>query len=226
MKAARVIAWTLWAAFVVALAAAIYVGFHSPVGSGITVIDAIWYASFIGFPTAGALVAPRMPRRPLGWILLIAPLLLMVGLSLSELAGFPLQDGNPAAAWMLWGSTVLFSAGLAPLLIVPLYLPDGELPSSRWQPAGRTMWGFTAAWILGVMFKPGPLETSATGVRNPAGLEPLAGIFDVIETLLGPLALAAIAAGVVSLIIRFRGARGVARQQLKWLALGGAGVFV
>ncbi|MDP9069072.1 MAG: hypothetical protein M3N53_12110 [Actinomycetota bacterium] len=233
MRSARVLAWTLWAAFVVTLATAAYFGLHPPVGPGIQLMDAIWAASFIGFPTAGALIAPRLPRRPLGWILLVAPLLIMLGVALSDLAAFPLHSGNVVvAAWLLWVSTVVFAAGLGALLVVPLYLPDGSLPSPRWHGVGKGLWAVVGVWILHATFKPGPLEAGETAaaasgpLHNPLGLEPLRAIFGIVEALLGPLAFGAMAVGVLSLIIRSRRARGVERQQLKWLALGGAGIFV
>ena len=68
-------------------AGAIYIGMHPAEGKPVTLLDAIWAASFIGFPTAGAIVVSRLPRRPLGWMLLVAPLIIMVGLFLSEVSG-------------------------------------------------------------------------------------------------------------------------------------------
>lgn len=219
MRPASAIASALWVAFVISLGTAIYFGFNPPAGPPISWTDAAWAASFIGFPTAGALVVRRMPRRPLGWVLLVAPLLLMVGVTLSDAARY-IDDDPSASRWMLWLSSVCFGAGLAPLLTVPLYLPDGKLPSPRWRWAGKVVWTVAAISLLHTTLNPGPMEASSSGLANPLGLETLGPLFDVIEVLLGPALLLTLALGAFSLIVRFRSARGIERQQIKWLMLG------
>lgn len=220
MTAARKFAWSLWIAFVLTLATAIYFGFNPPQGRPIKIVDAIWAASFIGFPTAGALVVSRMPRRPLGWILLVAPLLLMIGVTLSD-AARQFQGSSASPVW-LWLASVCFGGGLAPLLTVPLYLPDGQLPSARWRWVGKAVWSLAVLALLTSAFRPGPLESTSSGEQNPFGIEPLRGFFDATEAALGPAFLLTIAVGVLSLVLRFRTARGIERQQMKWLVLGGA----
>lgn len=224
MRKINAVAWGLWGAFVLALGVALYFGSNPPTGNPIRLIDAIWAASFIGFPTAGALIVPRMPRRPLGWILLVAPLLLMIGVGLSDAARH-LSDTGSLTPWVLWIAGICFGAGLAPLLTVFLYLPDGRLPSPRWRRVGALVWSVVALSLFHSGFKPGPMEASSGTVRNPIGIVLLQPMFDAIEAALGPLLFLMIAIGVISLIIRYRGARGIARQQIKWLALGGVGVL-
>lgn len=229
VKRARRLAWTLWGLFVVVLGLTTYAGFNPPLGEAISVIDAIWAASFLGFPTAGALVAPRMPRRPLGWMLLGAPLALMIALALGELSRFFLNNGESTAAiWSWWVSSVVVGLALTPLLLILVYLPSGSLPSVRWRGVARLGVGVTAASTLHAAFRPGPLETAPEEVltRNPLGLTSLAGVFGVLDTALGFLYLSIVVLGVASLIFRFRGSRGLERQQVKWLALGGAGILV
>jgi hypothetical protein len=217
------LSWGLWTAFVLTLGLAIYIGFNPATGPPIRLVDAIWAASFIGFPTAGALIAPRMPGRPLGWMLLLAPLLLMTALTLSDLA--VRWDGEATGRWVLWVATVCFAAGLGPLLAVPLYLPDGELPSPRWRKTAAAVWSLFGVSVFHAAFKPGALEVGRPGIDNPLGLEALGPWFRVIEAALGPLFLLTLAVGVVSLVVRFRGSAGIERQQLKWLALGGGALL-
>lgn len=219
MRRVTFAAWGLWGAFLITLATATYFGFNPPAGPPIKLVDAIWAASFIGFPTAGALVVPRMPRRPLGWVLLLAPLMLMIGVMLSDVAR-QVQGASPSPV-LLWLSSVSFGAGLAPLLTVPLYLPDGRLPSPRWRWVGKAVWALALVSLLHSAFSPGPLESASSGQENPFGIEALRGLFDAIEVALGPALLLTIGVGVVSLVVRFRRTRGIERQQMKWLMLGG-----
>lgn len=216
------LAWLLLGAFVVILAAAIYVGFNPPSGPPIRALDAIWAASFVGFPIAGAVVVSRLPTRPLGWILLLAPLLLVLGLALGESVREG-PDGGPAgmSAWMEWAASVCFSAGIGLILFVPLLLPDGTLPSRRWRVVGWALGVSVGVWILSAAFRPGPMEMEM-GFTNPLGIEALRGFFELGEALLGPVSLAAVGLGTVSLFMRFRRSSGQERAQLKWLAFGGA----
>jgi hypothetical protein len=220
VKTWKRLAWSLWTAVLLTLGVAIYTGFHPATGPPIRIIDAVWAASFMGFPTVGALIAPRMPRRPLGWILLAAPLLLMIGLTLSDVA-LRVED-ETLAAWVLWVATVCFAGGTGPLATVPLFLPDGRLPSGRWRRVAIVVWSLLGVLVLHAAFKPGVLEVGRPGIHNPIGLVGLRPLFDLIEAALGPVLLLVLAIGVTSLFVRFRGSLGVERQQLKWLALGGS----
>lgn len=214
------LAWLLFGAFVLMLGGAIYVGFNPPDGEPIKIMDALWAGSFVGFPLAGALVVSRLPRRPLGWILCIAPVLLMIGLALGEAAGTPSEGGAGFGPWLEWGGSISFVSGLGLLLFVPLLLPDGTLPSPRWRWVTRALTIAVSTWVLSAIFKPGRMEIG-NGYSNPLGIEPLRSFFELAEALLGPVALTAVALGALSLIVRFRGSSGREREQLKWLALGG-----
>lgn len=213
-------AWTLWVAFVVALIGASYTGMNPARGAGISAPDVIWAASFIGFPTAGALVVSRIPRRPLGWMLLISPLVIMVGLTLGEVARYLVDDSRLLAAWMLWISSVGFGVALASLVAVPLYLPNGYLPGPRWKWVGRGAWSYVVLMGLLPALMPGEFIDAPTQLHNPIGVEALRGFLSGGLAVLEPMSLLVVAAGVVSLFVRFRRSSGVERQQLKWLALG------
>jgi hypothetical protein len=100
---------------------------------------------------------------------------------------------------------------------VPLLFPDGHLMSPRWRPVAWT----AAAWLtliwVGAAFSPGPLEgAGAKTVPNPLGIEGAEATFNLLEPI-GGLGLGLlILVSVASMVVRFRRARGVERQQLKW----------
>lgn len=214
----KTLAIALWVAFVVALSAAGYVGFNPPQGGEpISLTDFMWAISVIGFPTAGALIATKLPRRPLGWILLVSPLCIMTAVFLGD---GPVDFLEPARArYYAVISDALFSAGLIALMMVPLFIPDGRLRSARWKPIA------VAAVIGGVvvvattLLAPGRLAETSRFV-NPLGIEgfaPVAGFIRKIEWL---VYLSTLFSGITSVVLRFRAARGRERQQLKWLVLG------
>lgn len=217
---ARILAWALWSSFVVTLMVAIYLGFNPPRGEPIRLIDALWAVSFVGFPTSGALIASRLPGRPLGWLLCTAPLAIILGVLLGELAG---KYGYPAdvADWLGWGSNFLFSAGLAILPFIPLLLPNGQLPSRRWRLLATPLVISSGVWLVTAAFAPGAFE-EAPQFSNPIGIEPLRPVFDLLQAAVGPIFLGGGILCLASLGFRWRRATGHERLQLKWLALGGA----
>jgi hypothetical protein len=121
--------------------------------------------------------------------------------------------GGELAAWI--GQSVWAPALGLTLCFVPLLFPDGRLPSRRWRPV---------AWLSAV---PIVLITVPTAValwpwRGPALLDPNSvtqAMGNLGLILIGPyvLMLGCGLACLTALLLRFRRARGIERQQLKWL---------
>lgn len=214
--------WGLWLAFVAALVGATYVGFNPPAGEPITVVDAIWAASFLGFPTAGALVITRIPRRPLGWMLSVGPLLLMFGVFCSEVARIGIEGPRETGAWIYWVGMIIFNASMGVLLAIPLFLPNGELLSRRWRAAVWPIALYTLVAMIAAGVGPWEIEE---GGRNPIWIPELRPLYELVEASLGLVTMWALGLGIVSLILRYRRSSGVERQQVKVLALGAAGVI-
>lgn len=222
MRWARRAGWALWFAFIATLGVAIYVGFNPPAGEPITVIDAIWATSFLGFPTAGALVIARIPRRPLGWMLSVGPLLLIFGVLCSEVSKIGMEGPRETGAWIYWVGMITFNAGMGVLLAIPLFLPNGELLSRRWRAAAWPIALYTLVAMLAAAVGPWKVEG---GGRNPIWIPELRPLFELVEASLGLVTMWALGFGIVSLILRYRRSSGVERQQVKLLALGAAGVI-
>ncbi|MGI8774862.1 MAG: hypothetical protein ACR2KQ_07610 [Actinomycetota bacterium] len=219
------LAWALWAIFLIALVGAIYVGLHRPEGPSIGVFDAVWAVSLIGFPTVGVLVVSRFPRRPLGWILCIAPLALMVGVLLSELAGHGIAEPSRGWAWVAWWSELVFPISWSLMVMVPLLLPDGRLPSRRWRPVVWAIGVMGSSMVVSSALRPGYFENHAP-LRNPIGVEALGGLVNAVQMIGGFAQALTLVLATLSLPIRFRGASGAERQRLKWLALGGLTILI
>ena len=214
----RLLAWGLWLAIVGSFLGVVVTGAAAEDGEG----SAIAYTVFVGmFATVGALVASRRPRHPIGWILLLAGTAYTVGgLSVAQTEG-----GGSAPVLVQWLGTWVWMGGIGPAATFGLLLfPDGRLPSPSW----RAFAWFAAAAIVAttavIAFAPGPFEDST--VENPLGFDAVPGLIDLVQNA-GPAALAlAILGSIASLFVRFRRARDVERQQLKWLSYTGALVGV
>jgi len=99
-----------------------------------------------------------------------------------------------------------------------LWLPDGALLSPRWRWYSRSC---TAVIVLAyVLIATEPTVTEIPGTENPVAvkwLQPLESLF-----LLFPLSFVG---AIASVVLRYRRAKGVQLQQLRWIAVGGL-VFV
>ena len=182
--------------------------------------DTILYAVYaVTLAGAGALVASRQPRNPIGWLFLVFAL---AGAVMADAAqGWALQ-----AAERGWrgGDTaeLLASAGRQPSglcwILTFLLIPDGRLPGRRWR---IVVWAAAAGTVLTMVgwSLDEDLYDFPSG-HNPFAVEglPTGALFAVGVTLM----IAALLAAAASLVLRFRRARGVERQQLKWFALAAA----
>ena len=180
-------------------------------------------ATVIAFSVVGAIVASRRPSNTIGWIFCGTGL--MVGLA--TLAG------GYAEYWLASGSgprglgeTAAWVASWAwiPRLVVPtsfllLLFPDGRPPSPRWRPvawcAGLGITGF----VVGHALDAGPLEDFPQ-IANPYGVDsPIVGVVGGAASFVVG---GSMVASAVSLVIRHRRGGSEQRQQIKWLAYGGA----
>jgi hypothetical protein len=176
------------------------------------------------FATMGALIVARQPANLIGWSFVAAGL----GLALQAFGGqyaiyaLLTDPGSlPGGAWLAWVPSWLTTpASYSALAALLLLFPNGRLLSPRWRPVA---W-MVAAWIVGVAvgnfaFPP----ESYLRVEAPVRLNQAAGrILKLIGDLGWLLGTLAIPAAAASLVVRFRRARGVERQQLKWLAYAAA----
>jgi hypothetical protein len=172
----------------------------------------------IGLSTVGAVVAPRChPQNPIGWIFCLTGLLYAAVHFLAEYAIYTLlaaPGSLPAGEWAAWIGSWLFvpQLGLVGLLI--LLFPNGRLPSTRWR---WFVWfgalATSAATVMAAL-SPGEINVGLGPIRNPLGIEGLPNVYKQVEGLVLSLALVA----GTSQVARLRRARGVERQQIKWVA--------
>jgi hypothetical protein len=188
--------------------------------------DAVPYLlALVSAATVGAVVASRRPAHPVGW------LLLALGLSVSSSGladqyvfyGLLARPGAvPAAAYVaVYGdaSFILFAACIG---FVLLLTPTGSLPSPRWRWWARVAAAAPAVFLLAATLRSKELEPPYPPIRSPLAVQALAGPAEVAAGLALAVTGLAVLVGAASLVLRFRRARGVERQQLKWMAFAAA----
>jgi hypothetical protein len=100
---------------------------------------------------------------------------------------------------------------------VLLLTPTGRLPSPRWRWWARLAAAAPVVTMLASVVQPDPLAPDWYG--NPLAVPALSRVLVVPAVAGVVVVLASLLVGAGSLVGRFRHARGVERQQLRWLAL-------
>jgi hypothetical protein len=227
------LAWSLWALALLGLAATAWLDHllrqagrpelaQFDAGGATTVLAAVSAA------TAGAVLAARRPAHPVGWLLLAFGLVAqaLTGAA-EEYARYGLlvrPGGLPAAAHLGALASATFVPGLACIGFILLLTPTGSLPSARWRwwalVAAALPLAFLVSWLLG-MPQVDP-DSALRAFRNPFAVPALAGPLQAVYGTTSPATALTMVVAAGSLVVRFRRARGVERQQLRWLAFAAA----
>jgi len=135
--------------------------------------------------------------------------------------GLVVRPGSlPAARYLVPFVYSSYFVGLACAGFALLLTPTGSLPSPRWRWWARVAAAAPVLTVVGFAVQPDPLAPDYLG--NPLAVSALAPAL-LVAALAGiAVVMAGLLLGAVSLVLRFRRARGVERLQLRWLALAAA----
>jgi len=185
---------------------------------------------FLPIAAVGLVVARRLPRNPIGWLLLACT----AGTLLSDCAGpyvwlvYRLGHRLPLGPLAL----LLAMSWLAIYLTLPLVIllfPDGTLPSRRWHMVLRAYVAVTLCLVLSVYaavviaLASGTVRIDASGgltaMDTPSGNT---AWISTVPVVVFPVLGAFWVAFVGRLALSWRHSSGERRQQLKWLLSGAA----
>jgi hypothetical protein len=175
--------------------------------------------------TVGAVLASRRPRHPVGWLLLAFALSLTASGVTAAYAAYGLlarPGALPSAHGVARYYPTTAPTALALLSLVLLLTPTGSLPSPRWR-----WWAWVTAatpvvLVLVVPLAPGRLDPPLLVGSSPFSGRALGGVLLVANQVALAVTALAVAVAAGSLVVRFRRARGIQRQQLRWVALAAA----
>jgi hypothetical protein len=220
-RAAGWLAWGLWTVTFGLLALEVP---SVNVGDSPLVINIFGSLVLLAYATSGALIAARHPRNAIGWLLLSSALLSALGDVAIEYGVYGLltrPGAVPGAAWAALVGGELRSVGFFLILTFLLLLfPTGRLPSPHWW---TLAWVTVVAIILScasnaVAADLSSDDTRLTSVASPLALVSAASAVGGLLSLVSLLFIFSCAIGCcAAVVVRFRRARGIERQQLKWL---------
>jgi signal transduction histidine kinase len=192
--------------------------------------DLVFALVFMTFPVVGYVVASRRPDNNVGWLMLGMGGYLGV-FGLVGTYGTYAIHGGPGGRDLGLLLEAIDQPSWLPIVVPPatfllLLFPDGHLPSPRWR---WFAWALGVALVLiylAILFDPGPIEGGTLPREpNPLGLDPLRPVLEVALILLVAIPIGAIGS-LLSLVLRYRRAGGVERQQLRWLVSAAAFVAI
>jgi hypothetical protein len=221
-----VVAWTLWALAMVACLVIPWLDqqLRHAGRPDLTQWDLRPGIGLVSAATVGAVLASRRPAHPVGWLLLaqvaanLATGAAAQYLAWGQLAGGPL----PATRFVALSYPASAGGGLLLLGFVLLLTPTGKLPSPGWRLWARAMVAVPLLLVVLVTLAPGSVDTSQQVLGSPFDFLGLGGALLVVNQLALAFTTLAVAVCAGSLVARFRRARGVERQQLRWVAVAAA----
>jgi len=221
------LAWALWALAMLGIAAGLWLdGLPGQTGRAdlaqVKASDLSWLLALVSAATVGAVLATRRPRHPVGWLLLgLGVSIGLVGFADSYvLYGLLARPGAlPAARWLVIYSPAVTLAGIACLGFVLLLTPTGSLPSPRWRWWARVAAAAPVVYLVAITLKSEAVDPAYRSVTNPLGLQAFQLPITITHIVASIIIVVGVVVGALSLVVRFRRARGTERQQLRWVAL-------
>jgi hypothetical protein len=227
------VAWTLCAISVGMAIGAILFAAADPTGEAqraemVQHVVIVLVILALPYGIAGGVVASRRPHNPLGWIFLAVGLLQASNVFMGGYAHYGVfwhpgsLPGATLAQWV-WSWTWFPALALIGTLALLLF-PDGRPLTRRWRWVVRaelvTLAALVPAWMASAWPVRGRIIEDEFGVRLAEAAE--GSPFEIVVAA-GIAATGLIALlSVLSVVLRYRRARGIERQQMKWFAFAGA----
>ena len=224
-------AWSLWLVTFACCAAGLVVTLvlTRPLTLAVLAEGAAFALVFpLGYATVGLVLALRRPANPIGWLFATSGLVWSLTIPFDPWVNQLILDHRPLPLAAQLGALVgefNWAPAVALGITLPaLLVPDGRLRSRRWRPVAAAAVVGPVLGLVGGSLIPGQLQETIQPIANPFGLAGMAGTVAAVVGYSGlVLWLASVLAALVSLVLRFRAARGTERQQLRWVVAGAAG---
>ncbi|HET6812402.1 MAG TPA: hypothetical protein VFJ69_00085 [Actinomycetota bacterium] len=191
--------------------------------------EALLWVVFPAFLVVGCLILARRPGNVIGWIF-TAVGLLTTAADLAEpyaIYAYAHPGSLPVPLVAAWVNTWIWSPTIMLMVVFPLLLfPTGRSLSPRWRLVTWLAVGLVVAYTVSGALKSSLQLPNGRAIANPIGVAGMDLDHGRLGAVLNGLLLLVFAAGIGSLVVRFRRSRGVERQQLKWFTYAGALVLL
>jgi hypothetical protein len=192
---------------------------------GVALLPVLSLLVYVG---VGLLLALRLPRHPIGWLLLGAGTFIQISVAASAYtwAAFVRAPGSLPLGEVAWFGQSGWILALGCLFLAVMLFPTGRPPFRRWHlPVGLVV---TATAVLVAGYSLAPREFQVSQGFSAPGAPPLTfpnplAVDETLGSLLryvsrSPITYAVYLIPAAAIVTRFRSAAGTERQQLKLFA--------
>ncbi|GAA2984771.1 sensor histidine kinase [Streptosporangium longisporum] len=178
-------------------------------------------AAGLTFPVVGAFLLAHRSRPATAWLMCVGGLMCSVTV-ICESAMFTVAAAGhmDVAGYLRWGTSVGKAVGGVTLgVLLPLYSPDGRLPSPRWRPMVVAAVTLAVADVVANVVRTAPDPATYPWPRvvpNVLALDALAPYDATIRRTTGTLTIVFVVLALVPLLMRFRRADPTLRRQIAW----------
>jgi len=196
-------------------------------GLGLAFVAGDWvtFLFFTSYALAGSLLVLRRPKNVSGWLLLAVGWGLGIATLTVPTSPNALRSGTaPFADELLgWATTLGPEVGLSAMAALFFVLPTGGMARGPWRSAAVAALAVTLAFTLLSAFAPTIVVTpsgqvSSIAVPNQLAISPGWPGWGLLPPgIVLDLDFALVVAGAIGLFVRYRGAAGIQRLQLRWV---------
>jgi hypothetical protein len=223
-----------FATLILSAAALVLLAFDLVLGPAFWGVFLVIPLALLPFPIMSALLAIRIPGNRVGFLLGLCGFLSQISVAANGYAWIALvrDPGRwPAGEFVAVLSNAAFPPALGCAAMMLLYFPTGRGLGGRWTWIERSLLAVVTLGGLGLLFKDVPIQINGpateggpqTLIANPLVFGgPVGGLLSLVSHLMDNATAPLILAGPISLFVRYRRSSETTREQIKWLAYGGA----
>ncbi|MFF4417277.1 sensor histidine kinase [Streptosporangium sp. NPDC001559] len=226
----RLVVIALSAAASALTVAALVVTWDLPSEWGVGLLVSPDLSCALSFPLVGAFLLAHRSRPPAAWLMCVGGIACAV-----NVLGTALMLRSGAQGDLMAAGTYRYAAGigwavggLTLAVLLPLYSPDGRLPSRRWRPVVVLTGVVMAVEALRLVVRPTPpLDGYPLPARlpNPLAIEALRPYNAALQNVMLGMIMGMAVLAMLSLVLRLRRADPVLRRQIAW-PLGAFAVYI
>ena len=196
-------------------------GSSPPEGGVSRLADLVLLLALVVAALVGAAIVNAQPRHPVGWLFLALASIILFSVVAEQWtdSGAAVHPGSlPGTGVVATVDNSLWMFWFVITALVLLLTPTGSYLSRRWQWVWRVVLGAGVGAFTVSLFRT-ELDAPYDRIENPIGVAGLDWLTVGVAYGLVLVVAAGLVASGVSLVLRWRRARGVERQRLLWLAL-------